>query len=433
VGPLGPTAIHEVVVDVLQTIHRHADGAITFHRKKGSDFENLFALQARHLPQLLPKVQDQLLVNAYASLNAFWCADDQPHTLPAARIRKRQYLRFLCTCFCDLDGYNAGLSPAELLDRVGTLEKRGEIPRISGHADSGRGLWVFWLLHDRDDPTMAQRAFPEKIRLYEAIQHEFHRRLRHLFADAKDVLRVARVPGSMNTKSGTLAHYDFRRSNGAPLTYTLADLATQLGIELKPPPRRDARTQGKVPNRKRGYDALAARRLREFERLWTIRGNFRQGCRNHAVFVYAWLLRCNRHTTAAAEIKILEFGRDCRPPLAPSECRNAVKSAYKPAMRKMRDATISDFLGITPDEAAMLEKLPPASCYSSFPPPTSAPKVDRSVIGERRREQIAEQIRKLGRVPTTREMARLLCTVGSSVSHVLVASDYKKLQVKSES
>ncbi len=156
--------------------------------------------------------------------------------------------------------------------------------------------------------------------------------------------------------------YHFRRKNGKALTYTLDALANHLGVQMKhSADHQRARPQRKVPNRRRGCDALAARRLREFEQLRKIRGAFEQGCRNYAALIYAWLLRCSRHALEAAERKVLEFGRDCRPPLAPSECRNAVKSAFKPGMRKFRDSTISDYLTITPTESAMLEKLPPAS------------------------------------------------------------------------
>jgi hypothetical protein len=421
-------------VDAMRIIHRHRDGAITFHRKNGENFENISGFQIEYLDELLPQIQEQLASDAYFSLNAFWCPGGRKYHLPAARLRKRNLLRYLCACFCDLDGYNQNLSSREILRMVKALEKSGQIPIISGYADSGRGLWVFWLLHNRDDSATAQRAFPEKIRLYEAIQAEIHKRLAHLGADAKDVLRIARIPGSTNSKSGTTVRYSFRGQQGNFSTYTLADLAVQLGVETKRASHDGpVRPQGKVPLRRRGYDALAERRLREFERLRAMRGCFKDGHRNNAALVYSWLLRCNRQTPQAAERRVIDLGQECRPALTPSECRSAVKSALKPQMRKFRDATISDYLDITPAESEMLEKLPPASRFDRLNPKPSPASVDRSAISERRREVISKTIRKLEHVPSTREMARLLSDAGHRVSHVSIAADYKKLGVRCES
>jgi hypothetical protein len=110
-------------VSAILKIHRHQDGVITFHKltNDDDDMEHLFAFQAQYLDGKFPEIHDRLTTDSYFSLNAYYYEERGPHYLPAARIRHRGQLRYLCSCFCDLDCYNAGLSPAETLSQDAVL------------------------------------------------------------------------------------------------------------------------------------------------------------------------------------------------------------------------------------------------------------------------------------------------------------------------
>jgi hypothetical protein len=101
--PTGPE------LNPLKIIHRHSDGVITFHRKAGDSFENLFAIRGEHLTRLFPEIRHQLETDAFMSLNAYWHSEPNRHLLSAAQCRKPNRLRYLCACFADLDFYKLGL------------------------------------------------------------------------------------------------------------------------------------------------------------------------------------------------------------------------------------------------------------------------------------------------------------------------------------
>jgi hypothetical protein len=421
-----PNPFSKGITAILRAIHRHSDGVVTFHTTGNGKFENLFGLNARHLDTMLPQVEEKLMKDSFFSLNAYWCGENEPHFLLAHRIRKQDRLRYLCTCYSDLDGYKLRLSPKQLLREIMLMTDRGLVPNISGYAHSGRGLWVFWLLEDRHDSEKAQAAFKEKITVYDRIQDELHRRLGHLAADAKDACRLARIPGSKNSKNNRRVRYEFYTDScGSLTTYTLDALGHALGLESTGVRRNSIGHRVPCPNRQRGWDALASRRLRDFEGLREIREVFQDGCRNYAAMIYGWILRCNRLSQAKIEAKVFALGQECRPPLSHSECRGALKTALNPEMKMVRDQTISDWLAITPEEAELLEKFPAASRYPR-PKQTLTAKVRMSAT--ERRQLILGHIKKLKYVPSTRKMAGMLAEEGCAVSHVSIAVDYKQLR-----
>jgi hypothetical protein len=113
----------------------------------------------------------------------------------------------------------------------------------------------------------------------------------------------------------------------------------------------------------RGHAQLNARRLREFSLLREIRGSFAEGCRNRALLIYAWLLRCSRMSPEAILREGHSMGAEWRPPLSVGEIRQAVKTATGRKFTRLRDQTISDWLDITPPERECLEKLPASTRF----------------------------------------------------------------------
>ena len=68
--------------------------------------------------------------------------------------------------------------------------------------DSGKGMWLLWLLHDAEHPERAHLgAYTDNVndhlQLYTRINKALHKRLDHIGADhISDGVRSIRVPGS---------------------------------------------------------------------------------------------------------------------------------------------------------------------------------------------------------------------------------------------
>ena len=178
-------------------------------------------------------------------------------------------------------------------------------------------------------------------------------------------------------------------------------------------------------SRARGFAQLNARRLREFSLLRAMRGGFAEGCRNHALLVYAWLLRCSRVAPDTILRETQTLAAECKPPLSAVETRQAVKTAKNRRFVRLCDQTISDWLGVTLEECAYLEKLPPASRFGRKQ--DAAPKKSRQV---ERRATLRQILQGHPSVPSCREMVRLLRKRQIEVSHTQVLRDYKALAIE---
>ena len=113
---------------------------------------------------------------------------------------------------------------------------------------------------------------------------------------------------------------------------------------------------------------------------------------------------------------------------------HAVKTGFGPRMARMLDQTISDRLNVTPNEATMLEGLPPATRFKPKDPAPPAPmpsEIQARTIMERR-AKITGAIAELGRVPSVREMGKHLIEAGFRGNHQTVFKDYRALGIKSD-
>jgi hypothetical protein len=99
----------------------------------------------------------------------------------------------------------------------------------------------------------------------------------------------------------------------------------------------------------------------------------------------------------------------------------------------MRDQTISDRLDVTPREAAMLERLAPATRFKPRDPgpPAPSPSEIRACAILERRARIAELIAELGRVPSLRDMGERLERAGIQATHQTLLKDYRFLKIQS--
>lgn len=434
-GLPGPEPQTPDVLAILE-IHRHRDGVVTFHRKgkQPGQFENLFGVRAKDLPKMFSGFSEALDCDSYFSINAFWHPDQKSEFLSATEARQPGKVRFLCAAYTDLDIRNVELDFGTAFATALKYQDEGVIPPASLIVRSGRGMWLLWLLNDAKNPGQPPRAFPEKLRLYLQVNRAIGELLCSLGADpaARDAVRLMRVPGSVHPlamERPRVKYWIQASEQGKPYSYTLDDLARRLRIASPDlaPVERKALLEAERPggNRARGFAQLNARRLREFLLLRAMRGGFAEGCRNHALVVYAWLLRCSREAPDAILREAQRLAAECKPALSAVETRQAVKTARKRRFVRLRDQTISDWLGVTPEECAYLERLPPASRFGQKQ--DAAPEKSRRV---ERRATLRQILLDVPSVPSCREMVRLLRERQIEVSHTQVLRDYKALGIK---
>jgi hypothetical protein len=416
----------EVAPAPILHLHRHEDGYIAFAAERdGDDWRPLVSIRASELETWFPLFRDQLLKDAYVGINADW------------RLRKHgdhgaayghpfhgnDRLRYINACYVDIDFHKLNIDLGTAIGRVINLQESGQLPHASMIVKSGRGVWLLWLIHDIENPDISQRAFPDKLELYSRIQHAIIERLLPLGADmaARDAARHLRVPGSLHSGAEQTVEWWIQGESSSGYVYTLPQLAEL--FKAIPTRRHRGEIIAHNPAKRRGWVALNARRLRDFNTLRALRGGFSEGCRNNAAKIYAWLLRVNAVPPADVRGIVSHMAAQCKPKLDNAAVKDAV--TYGKKLQRMTDQTIANWLGVTREEAEMLEGLPPAGS-------TKAPRPRLQDRIAERRATIRDTIAEAGRVPSLREVGAILKAKGHAGSVRTVLNDYRALGIKPE-
>ena len=460
--PTSPATVNpsRPYVDPIEWIHRGNDGWIPFTRMVDGKWQELYSAPAMRLPSLFDGIADDLDRDSYFGIHSMIHpgAKNNPRhpSLPKA-LRKADKVKYLNAAWVDLDFYKLDMELHEVIAMVILSQQQGVIPPASLFADSGRGLWMIWLLHD-PDTGHGPRAWPDKKVLWAKIMGELYRRLTTIGADrqAKDLARVTRVPGSLNTKvSKRVAYWVQADQAGRPFIYTLSELKeslkltsdalTPLEVEVEesalpapapakalPAPsewdgreksRWGDRSKGRYSARgRKGYTARWLYALNDFKTLRAMRGAFSKGCRNHAALVYAFILWRHRLPFENIAFEVGQLGRECVPPLTDREIDNAIKQAQR--YHKMHNAQIADLLLITPDESGLLARWP----QMGTPRPDKKPMV-RIEAQAWRREAIKRILDTLPAIPTLRELQAMLLEVGQDATLDTLRRDLAALGV----
>lgn len=133
--------------------------------------------------------------NVFISINTFY-----------STFRRVEYLKELKAQFIDLDMYNTEFTKEQIIMHLEADYFNKSIPRPNLIIDSGRGLYLIWLLN-----SVPSKALP----LWKAVEEYLYSVLKGFGADrqALDPTRVLRVPGSINSKSKTtvnvIEQYDY--------------------------------------------------------------------------------------------------------------------------------------------------------------------------------------------------------------------------------
>jgi hypothetical protein len=260
----------EVAPAPILHLHRHEDGYIAFATERdGEDFRPLVSIKASELETWFPAWRDLLLKDAYVGINAdLRVRKYGPHGAAYGYpLHRSDRLRYLNACYVDIDFQKLGLDLGTVIGRVINLQESGQLPHASMIVRSGNGIWLLWLIHDIKAPDISQRAFPDKLELYSRIQNAIIERLLPLGADmaARDAARHLRIPGSLNSGAEKTVEWWIQGEGNSGYVYTLPELAKL--FKAIPTRRHHGELVAHNPAKRRGWVALNARRLRDFNAL----------------------------------------------------------------------------------------------------------------------------------------------------------------------
>ena len=258
--------------------------------------------------------QDFNQENVYISINTFY-----------STFRRLEYLKELKAQFIDLDIYKTGFTKEQIIMHLEADYFNKSIPRPNLIIDSGRGLYLIWLLN-----SVPSKALP----LWKAVEEYLYSVLKPFGADrqALDPTRVLRVPGSINSKSKTtvnvIEQYDY--------IYDLREIQNEYLPELE---ERKAKKKGR-PSKKvfiHRERSLYYARIQDIIKLCELREYDLRGHRELILFLYRYYLCYFLEDTQKALEDVLELNREFIYSLSETEVIRATRSAEKVYLSKNKD------------------------------------------------------------------------------------------------
>lgn len=359
-----------------------------------------------YLPNFLESLLvDVLEVDAYATMNSMFrpgrrysqhpllydvLGPDQRRIMEAHR--DANSIARLNACWVDVDCYQLGMTRGQVLGCVYDAQRNGTIPTPSYLKDSGRGLWIVWLLGTKT------RSYTEDVLLWRNCQAKLSQLFQQHGADGNagnDPARLSRIVGSINSKSNkraTMLVFDRDRS-GKAIRYELEEIAEALDVfVVKKTPR--IPTSKKTINAQKGYQGQFLRWKYDEERFWVLldmRGTIPIGTRNAHHLVIGSILR-QRHkdqmelqeaiTDAAHRVWRYHPKTDADYNVTIVRKEIAHAATRRQTSVKMTTQGIADRLKITTEEAAAIRSRVVTRRNASWPPakgqpPLPPPKLSR--------------------------------------------------------
>jgi hypothetical protein len=414
-------------------------GFTTFHRKDADGkLHNIVSVPVNCLPGLWDELTQDLLVDSFCSLNLMFrrghgyarpgLVDSEGNQLHKPHRDSRSIAR-LTAVWTDIDHYNLGLTEGEVIGQLWDAQANGLIPPPSAIQSSGRGVWVFWFLHDN-------KAWPEDCDLWRQIMGRVQALLSPIGADANamDTARICRVPGSLHSKAKRRVNVAILSGADGVPRYELAELAAWFGIEPQAK-RKGSDAPKKATNQQKGHRGQAARWELDERRFWTlvsIRKGVHVGTRNAHCFVLGCIL-ANRwrdkdlradkvHSEADRLWAAFTDRKDYSLRLVTAEIQ---RSAFGRNL-KINHTTIAQRLVITDAEAEAIAQQTGRLINQSWPSKDGPLEVNlpitRSQKADRRQQWIRANF-SFARNATVRQLADALADAGMPCTPTTAAKD----------
>ena len=332
---------------------QNADGYVTIAKKdsRTGRFEQYYyrpAELADHLTFVMGE-------DVFFSQNTFY-----------RKARRIETIRQLRSLYVDLDFYIFNYDPQWILGKLEYEFYRQSIPEPNLIIFSGQGIVLIWMIE-----PVPYMALP----LWQAVQNYLIEQLKPLGGDPKaaDAARIFRLAGSTSSKNGNQVEVQYRHD----YRYTLRDIQHDYLPELTP------KKEKPKPGRKKkvvhlfNIYSLHNARLRDLDRLVTMRNGEMEGYRETTLFLYRYWSCCFTGDPEEALHQTLEFNQTFTRPLSRKEAVRATVSAQKAWMAKsdkdandrakamgypgagyrISNAKLIDWLGITPEEQRHLQTI----------------------------------------------------------------------------
>ena len=269
--------------------------------------------------------------NTYISMNTFF-----------STYRRTEYIKELKALYIDLDVHKIGLSKEKVLMNLDDNYINTKVPRPNMVIDSGRGLYLIWLIN-----SVPSQALP----LWKAVEDFLYNELKELGADrqALDATRILRVPGSINSKSNTivkiLEKYDY--------IYDLREIQNNYLPDLIPKEKRKGRPKKTVfIYRER---SLYHARIQDLIKICELREYDLRGHRELILFLYRYYLCYFTNDIEKALEDTIGLNMMFIYPLSEKEVIRATRSAEtvflkKDKQYKYKNETLIELLDISEEE-----------------------------------------------------------------------------------
>ena len=313
-------------VKYINIVHRNSEGWIT---KAKISAEGYKQWHYKHMQLVKLKFDKD---NVYITLNTFY-----------KTYRRIEYLKELNALFIDLDTYKTDFTKEQILMNLNENYFGKNIPTPNFIIDSGRGLYLIWLI--KKVPSMA-------LPLWKAVEEYFYRSLKEFGADrqALDATRILRITGSINSKTHTevkiIDNYDY--------LYDLREIQNEYMPELseKAPIRRGRPKKVKYIYRER---SLYYARIQDLIKLCELREYNLKGHRELILFLYRYYLCYFTEDIEKSLNDTLELNNMFKQPLREKEVLSSTKSAetvFKDQNKdyKYKNETLINLLEISDEE-----------------------------------------------------------------------------------
>ena len=313
-------------VKYINTVHGNSEGWIT---KAKISSEGYKQWHYKHMQLVGLKFNED---NVYITLNTFY-----------KTYRRIEYLKELKALFIDLDTYKTGFTKEQILMNLNENYFGKNIPIPNLIIDSGRGLYLIWLI--KKVPSMA-------LPLWKAAEDYFYKTLKEFGADrqALDATRILRIPGSFNSKT----HTEVKIIDTYDYLYELREIQKEYMPELNENASKKRGRPKKIVfvHRER---SLYYARLQDIIKLYELREYDMKGQRELILFLYRYYLCYFTEDVDKSLNDTLELNSMFKQPLSEKEVIRVTKSAekvYKDQTKdyKYQNETLINLLEISDEE-----------------------------------------------------------------------------------
>ncbi|MBC9707241.1 MAG: primase C-terminal domain-containing protein [Enterococcus sp.] len=263
--------------------------------------------------------------DCYLSVNTFY-----------RRKRDTRSARHLNAFYVDIDFYNMAVSLDDVIETIHHHVRYERIPEPTFIISSGRGIYVIWKIED------VPGRYESAKRLYGHIQDYLIKLFEDVGADsqARDIARVLRVPGTINSKNGQVVQ--FLEANTKNV-YTMRMFQEYVdpfeeyrNYQSKKTVKKESK-RGQVRRLLNIY-TLNKARCADFERLCALRGYKMTGYRNMLLHAYAWALMNIHQDEKVALYYVQALNDDLSEPLHDGEIKSIVRSVAKAYADHLKDS-----------------------------------------------------------------------------------------------